>query len=156
MGVRVYATYFDNVTVAAIQDVFSIKAGAAAGLGIHYIELNAGGVTSPAEIRLRLKRLPTTVTQGSGGSVPVVSAIDTGDTKASAHVVHANDTTQATTSGTAVVLAAWQWNVLMPFQYLPSPEDRPFFAAGEAFVLDIPAAPASTLVSGWLLWTEFP
>ena len=157
MGMRIYSTYFDNVTVTAIQDAFSLKASASNGIELHYVELNAGGgIVTPAEIRVRLKRLPITVTQGSGGSVPTIGITDSGDTKAAQTIVHANDTTQATTSGTAIILAAWQWNVLIPFQYLPPPEDREVCSVSEAIVLDFPAAPASTVISGWIKWHEFP
>lgn len=155
-GNRVFSTYFENVTIAAVQDIFSIKAGAANGVILHQIDLSAGGVTSPAEIRLRLKRLPATVTQGSAGTVPTISSTDSGDTKASTATVHVNDTTQATTSGTAATLAAWQWNVLNQFTYLPAPEDRETTQAAEALVLDIAGAPASTVVSGTIKWAETP
>ncbi|WP_431204339.1 hypothetical protein ACQ86E_04260 [Bradyrhizobium betae] len=133
-----------------------MKAGAANGIELHEIDLSAGGVTAPAEIRLRLKRLPATVTLGSGGSAPTGNAIDSGDTKAATATARANDTTQATTSGTPVLLAAWQWNVLTPWQYLPAPEDRETIQAGEALVLDIPGTPASTIVSGTVKWRELP
>ncbi|WP_204320568.1 hypothetical protein, partial [Klebsiella pneumoniae] len=75
---------------------------------------------------------------------------------ASTATARANDTTQATTSGTPVLLAAWHWNVLTPWQYLPAPEDRETIQAGEALVLDIPGAPASTTVSGTVKWRELP
>jgi hypothetical protein len=156
VGQRIYKTTFENVTISAVQDIFSLKAGAANGVEIHQIDLSAGGVTAPAEIRLRLKRLPATVTQGSGGTSPTVNAADSGDTKASTATVHANDTTQATTSGTAATLGVWQWNVLLPWQYLPAPEDRDVCQAAEAWILDIPGAPASTVVSGTIAWRELP
>lgn len=156
MGHRVYSTMFENVTIAAVQDVVALKAGAANGIELHEIDLSAGGVTAPAEIRLRLKRLPATVTLGSGGSAPSANAIDSGDTRASTATARANDTTQATTSGTPALLAAWQWNVLTPWQYLPAPEDRETIQAGEALVLDIPGVPASTIVSGTVKWRELP
>jgi hypothetical protein len=104
MGQRVYKTYFDNITIAAVQDVFSLKAGAVNGIELHQIDLSAGAVTSPAEIRLRLKVLPATVTAGSGGTAPVMSPADSGDTKAATATARANDTTQATSSGTAKIL----------------------------------------------------
>jgi hypothetical protein len=157
LGQRTYKAIFDNVSIAAIQDILSMKAGGTNGIEIHQLDLSAGGVISPAEIRLRLKRLPATVTQGSGGSVLTPTVADSGDTKASTATVHANDTTQATTSGTVSILGAWQWNVLLPWQYLPAPEDRDVCQAGEAFVLDAPAAPgAATLVSGTIVWREVP
>lgn len=156
MGQRVYVANFENVSISTIQDVLSVKAGAANGVELHQIDLSAGGVTSPVEIRMRLKRLPATVTAGSGGTAPTMSAVDSGDTKAATATVRANDTAQATTSGTAAILQAHQWNVLMPWQYLPAPEDREVIQAGEALVLDFPAAPAAILVSGTIKWREVP
>jgi hypothetical protein len=157
VGQRVYSTYFENVTIAAVQDVFSIKAGAANGVELHQITLGAGGVTGAAEIRLVLKRLPATVTVGTGGTAPTISPTDSGDTKTATAAVRANDiTTQATTSGTPATLLAWQWNVLGPFDYLPAPEDREVIQASEALVLNIPGTPASTVVSGFIKWREVP
>lgn len=156
MGQRVYKAMFDNVTISAVQDVFLVKAGSVNGVELHQIDLSAGGVTSPAEIRLRLKVLPATVTNGSGGSAPTIYPADSGDTKSATATVRANDTTVATTSGSARILQAHQWNVLMPWQYLPAPEDREVIQAGEALVLDIPGAPASTIVSGTIAWRELP
>lgn len=157
MGQRVYKATFENVTLsAAIQDVLALRAGSSNGIELHMIDLSAGGVVAPAEIRLRLKRLPATVTNGSGGSNPTGVAADSGDTKASTATVRANDTTQATTSGTAAILGAWQWNVLLPWQYLPAPEDRDVIQPNEALVLDIPGAPVSTVVSGTIVWRELP
>jgi hypothetical protein len=158
MGQRVYSTFFDNVSIAALQDIFSIKAGAANGVELHQIDLSAGGVTSPAEFRILLKRAPATVTLGTGGTAPTIAAVDSVDTKAATAVVRANDiTTQTTSTGTIATLAAWQWNVLMPFQYLPAPEDREVIQAAEALVLSAPAAPGvAVLVSGVIKWRELP
>lgn len=156
MGHRVYAANFENVTIAAVQDVFSLRAAGAQGAELHHIMLSAGAVTAAAEIRLRLRRLPATVTAGSVGTAPTISAIDSGDTKTATCVVRANDTTQATTSGTALTLCAWQWNVLGMFEHLPAPEDRENIQPGEALVLDIPGTPASTVVSGFIKWLEEP
>lgn len=157
MGQRVYSTIFENVTISAIQDVLSLKAGAVNGLEVHQIDLTAGGVTAPAEIRLILKVAPATVTQGTGGTVPVISPTDSGDTKAATAVAHANDvTTQMTSTGTLKQVGAWFWNVLLPFQYLPAPEDREVIQATEGIALVSPAAPASTLVSGTIKWRELP
>lgn len=155
MGQRIYTAVFENVTIAAVQDIFMLKAGAACPVELHHITLGAGGITAAAEIRVRLKRLPATVTNGSGGSAPTISAVDSGETKTAQSTLRANDTTQATTSGTAANLAAWQWNVLGQFEHLPPPEDREVIQAGEALVLDIPGAPASTVVSGFIRWREF-
>jgi hypothetical protein len=157
MGQRVYTAFFDQVSIAAVQDALSLKAGAANGIELHHIMLTANGVTSPAEIRLLLKRATGTATQGTGGSTPTAIAVDDGDTKASAATVHANDvTTQMTGSVATQTLMPWNWNVLLPFEYLPAPEDRELCQAGEGFALNVPAAPVSTLVSGFIKWRELP
>lgn len=155
MGKRIYTAQFENVSIAAVQDVFMLKAGANNPATVHNIELGAGGVTAAAEIRLRLKRLPATVTNGSGGTAPTIAAMDSGDTKTATATVRANDTTQATTSGTALNLMSWQWNVLGPFQSLPTPEIQGKIQGGEALVLEVVATPgASTAVSGTIQWEE--
>jgi hypothetical protein len=156
---RVYTVVFENTSVTAIQDLFSLKAGAANGIELHAIELSAGGVSAAAEIRLRLKRLPSTVTQGSGGSVVTPNTVDSGDTKASTVTAHVNDTTQATTSGTAIIMNAWQWQVLNPFVYYPDRNqgDADTCQASEAFILDLAAAPgSSTAISGYIKYRELP
>ncbi|HET8921345.1 MAG TPA: hypothetical protein VFN27_16920 [Xanthobacteraceae bacterium] len=157
MGLRTYVSAFDNVSIGtAVQDIFSIKSGAANGVQIHYIELNAAGVTSPAEIRLRFKKLTGTLTAGSAGTAPAMNALDDSETKTATATVRANDTTQASGT-TSTSLMFWQWNVLLPFQYLPAPEDRPQILAAEQLLLDLPAAIATaTTVSGIIKWQEIP
>ncbi len=157
MGDRVYSIQIENVAVAAVQDLFSLKAGASNGIQIRHVMLGAVGQTAPTEFRLSLKRLPATVTQGSGGSVPTINAVQDGDTKASGTTAHANDTTQASTSGTAATLESFTWDVLLPFEYVPgSPEERDACLPSEAIVLTLNAAPASTNISGFIKWSETP
>ena len=74
MGQRIYTANFENITVSAIQDILSIKAGAANGIELHTIELSAAASSStPSEIRLRLKRITGTLTAGTGGTAPAAS-----------------------------------------------------------------------------------
>lgn len=158
MGQRVYVSAFDNVSIGtAVQDILSILAGSGNGVELHYIELNAAGVSAAAEIRMRLKRFTgATITAGSGGTAPAMNALDEGDSKAATATVRANDTTQSTTTGTNTPLMYWQWNVLLPFQYLPAPEDRPVIAASDKLILDLPATITATTVSGIIKWRELP
>lgn len=160
MGARIYVAAFDNVTVGtAVQDIFSLLAGAAKGIQLHHIHLEAAAITSAAQIRLRLKRGTATVTQGSGGSAPTPSIIDAGDTLASTTTAHCNDTTQATTSGNFTGLVEYfQWNVLLPFDYMPGPEDadRETALVAQALILDLPAVIVSTVMSGFIKWRETP
>lgn len=157
---RIYAGGFDNVAIGtAVQDIFSLKAGAAKGIKIHHIHLEAASITTAAQMRMRLKRGTATVTQGSGGSAPTPGAVDPGDTLAASAVLHCNDTTQATTSGnfTGYVLY-FQWNVLLPFDYMPGPEDedRDRADVAQALILDLPAVITATTVSGFIKFEEYP
>lgn len=153
---RVYTAFFDNVTIGtAVQDIFLLKAGATNMIELHSIVLTAGAaITTPAEIRLRLKRGTATITNGSGGTAP--SAVPANITDAAAvSTLRANDTTQATTSGAFTTLGAWYWNELMPFELLWPPEDRPSCILNQGFVLDLPAViAASVSVSGVITWAE--
>jgi len=153
---RIFSIVFENVTVAAVQDLFALKASATNGLVIRRISLSAGAVTAPAEIRLRLKRFPATVTIGSVGTAPTVNKVSSvmGQAALSTNA-RANDTTQATTTGTVAILANWQWNVLQEFLEIPPTEDERWECAlSEALILDIAATPASTVLSGTIVYVE--
>lgn len=160
MGRRIYESGFDSVTIGtAVQDIWSILSGASNGIQLHWIQLTAAGVTTAAQVRLRLKRGTATVTIGSGGTTPAKNLVDDGDTKASGSTLHANDTTQATTSGNFTGLVKYfQWNVLLPFDYMPGPEDedRPSCSVAEALLLDLPAVITAYSVSSFITWRESP
>ena len=153
---RIYTISFENVTVAAAQDFFAIKASATNGVAIRRISLSAGGVTVPAEIRLRLKRMPVTFTVGSVGTAPTIQKVNSllPFTALSANA-RVNDTTQGTTSGTAQILMNWQWNVLQDFMEVgPTDDERWECTASEGLVVDCAAAPASTVMSGSIVFEE--
>lgn len=160
MGRRIYQAGFDTVTIGtAVQDVFSILASASKGVQLHHIHLDAAGVSSAAQIRLRLKRGTATVTQGSGGTAPTPFVTDAGDASTAATAtVHCNDTTQATTSGAFTNACFFQWDVLLPFDYMPGPEDedRETALVSQAIILDLPAVITATSVSGFIKWREVP
>jgi hypothetical protein len=161
MGRRIYAAGFDTASIGtAVQDIFSLLASATKGVQIHWAHLEASGVTSPAQIRLRIKRGTATVTQGSGGTAPTPGMVDSGDTLAATSVLHCNDTVQATTTGNFTGFVEYsQWNVLLPWDYMPGPEDedRPTALISQAFVIDLPATIGATYAcSGFLQWREIP
>lgn len=57
MGQRIYTAPIDNANVGtAVQDIFSLLAGAATGIELHHLHLEAGGVNIASEIRMRFKR----------------------------------------------------------------------------------------------------
>lgn len=153
---RVFSISFDNITVAAVQDLFAVKASATNGLAVRRISLSAGGVTAPAEMRIRLKRMPVTYTAGSGGTAPTIQKVNSLLPFSSLSTsARANDTTQSTTSGTAQILINWQWNVLQDFLEVPPTDDGRWESTiNEGLVIDIAATPASTLMSGTFVFEE--
>ena len=160
MGRRIYKAGIDTVAIGtAVQDIWSAFNGASNGSQLHWIQATAASVTTAAQLRLRLKRGTATVTQGSGGSTPGKNLVDDGDTKASGITLHANDTTQATTTGNFTGFTEYfQWNVLLPFDYMPGPEDedRPTASVSEILILDLPAVITSTTISSNMAWREYP
>jgi hypothetical protein len=160
MGRRIYKSGIDNVAIGtAVQDIWNLFAGSSNGIQLHWLQATAASVTTAAQIRLRLKRGTATVTNGSGGSTPAKNLVDDGDSKASGSTVHANDTTQATTSGNFTGFVEYfQWNVLLPFDYMPGPEDedRPTCSVSEALILDLPAVITATTISSNVAWREYP
>lgn len=153
-GSRVYTTQIENVSVSAAQDIFSMISSASNGIRIHWIQLGSNA-TAATPLRMRLKRGTATVTLGSGGTIPALAPVDAGDTKAVQSTVHANDTTPATTTGAFTGIASFLWDTVLPFDFLPAPEDRPSCLTNQALILDMPASATLTL-SGFIMWDETP
>jgi len=151
---RIYKIPMDAASVGtAVQDIFAIKCGAG-GLILHHIHLDSSN-TAAAPMRLRLKRATATITLGSGGSsvTPVTANFNDAAAAATAHI---NDTTQATTSGAFTTLVGFNWDTVLPFDYLPPPENRDSIILNQGLVLDLPATIAAATVSGYLVLEEVP
>ena len=152
---RTYTMAIDNVAVSAVQDIFSLLAGTANGIKLHQIHLDSTNI-SPAPLRMVLNRLTGTVSQGSAGTTPTITPNDYRD-PATLSTGHANDTAPATESGgTTITLAAFQWDTVLPFDWLPAPEDRPACINSQLFALKIPATPTALTISGYIVWSESP
>ena len=140
---RVYTMTTYNVAVSAVQDLMALYAGSSAAFEVHEFVLGQVTATTVGNLRFSLKRLPTTVTAGSGGNAGTINKSRSGD--ASATVTgRINDTTQATTNGTAVVLRADIYNPINGYQFLPAPEDRPACNPSEAVIVSLDQAPGSS------------
>lgn len=102
---RNYVVTFEGVTVTAAQDLIQLTG--AAGKIIRPIRAwvkNTDTTLATAQmLQTRCRFLPATVTPGSGGSTPAIGKVDPGDAAASFTAL-ANNTSKATTGGTAVVL----------------------------------------------------
>lgn len=140
---RLYSVVFDNVTLTASggdQDLFYIKPAAdkICILEAVYVS-NVGGTADAGDaqeelVRMNYIRLPATVTVGSGGTNPTPNPTITNDA-AAGFTGRVNDTTVATTSGTALTLHSDGWNVRIPYVYLPPPEHRMIVANAQALVV---------------------
>lgn len=153
MGQKVYTVPIENVTIGtAVQDIYSLVTGASNGIEIHHIHLDAN-VAAEASLRMRLKR-GTAVTQGSGGSSVTPAPCDATDPVSVGVTAHINDTTQAT--GSFTTLAGFFWDVALPFDDLPAPEDRFSCTVLQGLFLDLPATVTATTISGFLKYRLLP
>lgn len=154
-GARTYIVPIENVLIGtAVQDIFSLKASASNGIQIHWIHLESTNVAA-FPCRMRLKRGTATVTQGSGGTIVTPAPLDINEI-AAATVAHINDTTQATTNGAFTTLAGFQWDTILPWDFLPPPEARPGCTVSQGLVLDLPAIIAGVTISGFMAFSETP
>lgn len=151
---RTYTVSFENVAIAAAQDLVQVKGAAGKTLRILRQSLACVDSTLPASqtLRLRSQFLPATVTDGSGGSSPTPEPLDPGDSAAS-FTAKANNTTQASSSGTATTLEANGCHVYSGYDYaFPRP---PIVGPSESFVFALMTAPAaSTHFSGSVVVEE--
>jgi hypothetical protein len=150
---RFYSLQFSNVSVSAVQDLFSVLSTANMAFKLCEFQLSADASTTVAELRLAIKRLPATVTVGSAGSAVTPQPMDAKGAAATV-TARSNDTTQATTTGTAVTLFSASINVLNGWQFLPPPEYRPTFTVSQAMVITMEVAPSATVFDGYAVIEE--
>lgn len=141
---RRYRVTFEKVAVSAVQDLVTIIGATGKMLRIIRTWVDDADVTAPTnqQLALRCRFLPATVTNGSAGSAPTPQKLDPGDAAAS-FTARANDTTKATTSGTAVILEENSANVFAGWDFMwPTP---PPVGPSQAFVMELITAPSGTL-----------
>lgn len=144
---RVYRVSFTNVSVSAAQDLITIPGATSkvlrilrTGLGCTNTSLAAGQMLS-----LRARYLPATVTLGTGGTGSITpSKNEPSDAICSVTTARTNDfTTQATTSGTAVVLGVWGSHLWQTFDYVW--KTSPVIIPSTAFVFELLGAPTGSV-----------
>ncbi len=151
---RTYSIQFNNASVSAVQDLLSIYCGASMACELHGIVLGQITGVTVQNLRISVKRLPATVTAGSVGNSVTPQKLDRGDAAATA-TARANDTTQASTSGTAAVIHSDVFNTVNGYQFFWPPEDRPSAGLSEALILSLDTAPSSAMtMSGTVYFAE--
>lgn len=150
---RRYVMGFSNVSVSAAQDLLALYAGASGAIEIEGAWLQQVTQTGNGNLRLRWRRLPATVTAGSAGSAGTIKPLRTGDAAATV-TGRINDTTPATTSGTAVDMPDG-WNLINGYFYQPPADDRIACNPSEAIVLSLDQAPGGAIVcNGAVIFRE--
>lgn len=140
---RKYRVSFEEITVTAVQDLFEINGAAGKMLAIRRVAIGASNQAPTAQmLSLRARFLPATVTSGSGGAAGTIGKTDPGDATAS-FTAEVNNTTKATTGGTAVVLG--EYGVHVNAGYDEEFARPPIVGPSQAFVFELLAAPTGTL-----------
>jgi hypothetical protein len=159
---RLYTVAFEAVSVAAQQDFFYIKPAADKIVVLEGVYLsNVGGAADAGDAQEELYdivalRLPATVTVGSGGTAPTPNPVASNDA-AAGFTSRANDTTKATTSGTALIMHSDGLNVRIPYTWFPAPEHRHLVANAQAWVFRLNTTPADAVsMNGTCLVREIP
>ena len=151
---RKYVVTFEKVSVSAVQDLIAIYGASGKMTRILEVALSDVDGTAPTntQLALRCRYLPATVSAGSGGTTGITpSKTDPGDAAASI-TAGTNNTTKATTGGTAVVLREDGCNVFQGYTYaFPAP---PVIGPSEAFVFEIITAPGSALTMSGTVTVE--
>lgn len=151
---RMYTAVFNNVAVAAIQDLFELVAPSDSVVVLHDIHISQNtDVGDAAEEILRIELTSGHTTSGSGGSSVTPVPISLG-AAAFGGTCEANNTTQAS-SGTIVTRYVWNWNIRGPFDKIFTPETRPIISPSARMCIELPAAPADSItMSGSITFEE--
>lgn len=152
---RMYSATFQNISVAALQDLFEITAGDDEPVQLHAVFLSQGSDMGDAEEEgLRVAIIRGNTTSGSGGASVTPVPLDPKVGTASA-AVERNNTTEAS-AGTEVVIHEEQINTRIGMQYMPTPEMRLKTDQGAGLlVVRLLTAPADALsMSGTIYWEE--
>lgn len=153
---RQFQLLMPPTAVSAVQDLFFFPGATGKLYRIlrHWIGVADTTLATGQGLSLRSRLLPAAVTAGTGGTTGATpTKVDPGSPTCSVTTAGLNNTTKATTSGTAVLLYSNGVHLFQGDNYF-YPEDT-LIAAGEAFVFEILGAPSGTVtLAGGLLVAE--
>jgi hypothetical protein len=154
---RFYSIQFNAVSVSAAQDLFEVLAASGKPFYLHEVVVGQSsdyGDAAAEGLTIAIKRATGSYTSGSGGSTPTPAKHLTNDAAAGV-TAEANNTTQAAAgSGALTTIRSDAFNVQGGYQYMPTPEQRPFFLPAEACVVSITAPADALTVSGTMVIEE--
>lgn len=137
---RRYHVSFENVSVSAAQDLLQIKNAASSHKTLRIIRAWWGctstTLATAQSTRTRCRLLPATVTDGLGGSTPTPVKCDQGDAAATFTAL-ANNTTPATSGGTAVILESSGDHLYNGYRSQWDEKSAPTVADGQSFTMEL-------------------
>lgn len=145
---RIYSVTNETVTgvsVAAVQDIFSIIAASSNPLLIHAVILTqSSDVGDALEAFLEINLTVGHTTTGSGGTQPTANPLNIDDAAWSGTVTNlgANDTT-GMTAGTAIIQWQEAFNIRTGMYYIPTPEMRIYVPVSLGFQVELMTTPTS-------------
>ncbi len=145
---RLFVVPFNAVNCLLAQDLFQILPVTDKPCVIHQVVVTADASITNQQIKITLRRLPATVTSGSGGTAPTPVPLSS-HSSAAAFGAQVNNTTRATSSGTPVFYGPEGFQQQAGYEYHPGQdEEHPILYAGEAFVVGLETA-AAVVLSGY-------
>lgn len=144
-----YSAPFENITITdAAQDIAFLATSSSVPLIVHAVRITAGVTT---DVRARIQIIRRT-TAGSAGTGITPSEMNGRNTVAAATTATYARTTPGTGSD---VIHAEQWSLLVPFEWLPTPEMRPHVpVSGFLGVHLVAGTGASRVMSGSIIFEE--
>ena len=149
---RMYSAVIDAVSVAAVCELFYLKAPSDAILKIHEIKITQD--TSETSEQLPLRVFRTATDQAAKGAANTPAPLEEGDA-AFGGTVRTNILTAETFATETTKLLSESQNILNGFHILPTPECRINISPGTGICIKLDAAPSAALsISGYVIFEE--
>lgn len=151
---RMYTAAFSGISVSAAQDFFELTAPATGVILLHEVHITQDAGETSEQLPVTIKRVPATVTSGSGGASVTPAKKAPGDASSGA-TVERNNTTRATSTGTIETIHRLGDNVLNGWHWVFAPEARVVVPPSGVLVVGLETAPGAALtMSGEITWEE--
>ncbi len=146
---RMYTVSFEDVAVSAQQDLIQIEAKTVPAI-LHHATFSQNsdvGDSAAENLLIVIRRVTDSVTNDLAEV-----KLDPGDAAANANLA-INETTELTTGAERIL--AENWNIALPWVWLPPPEMRVVVDVDNAVVFNLATTPADALtMSGTLTFEE--
>lgn len=153
MGRVYYVEVSNSSMTTSVADILNITATASMAFKVRRISGGQNTITTTESKAIVVKRMPATVTAGSGGSAVTITKENNGDA-APTITARSLDTTGMTTSGTAAVLLARNWELLNGFDHVWLPGSEPIIAPSQGLAFSIAQALSGTAVVSFTIEVE--